>query len=163
MDSRPHLSICAKQNSMISIGITSLHATQPLSVVFACKTASFGAELQVSIGRRPHLSFCACITAWLASESLVSMGPIPHLWFSHSKLRIYAPEILVSMGSRPFLSFCVYKTATLGPDLPSLYGSQTSFATLSTHNSLFSTTTKRLYWFQTFTSGFVHAKQRLSV
>ena len=87
--------ILGVQNSVISIRMTSLYWSQLLSVVFACKTATFGAELQVSIGCRPHLSFCACKTAWLASESLVSNGPIPHLWFS---------QILVSMDSRPFLS-----------------------------------------------------------
>ena len=82
------------QNSVISIRITSLYGSQALSVVFACKTASFGAELQVSIGPRPHRSFCACKTARLASELLVSMCPILHLWFPHSKQRIMDKNFL---------------------------------------------------------------------
>ena len=39
-----------------------LYGPQPLSLVFACKTATFGEELQVSMCPRPHLSFCACKT-----------------------------------------------------------------------------------------------------
>ena len=58
-------------------------------VVFACKTATFGAELQLSMGPRPHLSFSACKTAWIASEILVSMGPWPHLWFLDAKQCIF--------------------------------------------------------------------------
>ena len=45
------------QNSMISTWITCLYVSQLSSVVFACKTAHFGPELQVSMGPRPHLSF----------------------------------------------------------------------------------------------------------
>ena len=44
------------QNSVIS---TSLYGSQPSPVVFAPKTATFGPELQVSMGPRPLLSFCA--------------------------------------------------------------------------------------------------------
>ena len=40
-----------------------IYWSHPLSVVFAIKIATFGAELQVSMGPRPHLSFCACKTA----------------------------------------------------------------------------------------------------
>ena len=65
--------------------ITRLYGSQHSSVVFACKTARFALELQVSVGPRPHLSFCACKTACLASELLVSMGPSPHLWFLDAK------------------------------------------------------------------------------
>ena len=56
------------QNSMHSIRIISLYGCQPSSVVYACKTAPFGPELQVSMGTRPHLSFCAWKTTWLPSE-----------------------------------------------------------------------------------------------
>ena len=48
------------QTSVASIRITSLYGFQPSSVVIACKTATFGPELQVSMGTRPHLWFCAC-------------------------------------------------------------------------------------------------------
>ena len=43
------------QNNVICIEITSLYWYQPSFVVFACKTANLGPELQVSMGRRPHL------------------------------------------------------------------------------------------------------------
>ena len=52
------------QNNVISFRKTSLYASQPSSVVFACKTATLGPELQVS------------------------MDPSPHLWFLHSKQRL---------------------------------------------------------------------------
>ena len=76
------------QNNVISTGITSLYGSQPSSVVFACKTGTFEPELQVSMGPRLHLSFCARKTAWLAPELLVSMGPNRHRWFLHAKQRL---------------------------------------------------------------------------
>ena len=69
------------QNSAISIRITSLHRSQPSIVVCACKTASLGPELQVSVGARTHLWFFAFKTAPLAPELQVSIGPSPHLGF----------------------------------------------------------------------------------
>ena len=60
--------VLCMQNSVISIRITSLYGCQPPSVVFIFRTAYYGPEWLVSIGPRPHLSFCACKTAWLASE-----------------------------------------------------------------------------------------------
>ena len=99
------------QNSAFWNRISSLYGSQTSSVVFACKTAHFGTEFQVS------------------------MGPRPHLWF--------LPE----------------KNA-FRPRISSLYGSQISSVVLSTHNSVLSTRTNRLYWFA-LTCGFVHAKQRL--
>ena len=67
------------QINVISIKITSLYGSQPSFVVFACKTGTFGPELQVSLGRRSHLWFFAIKTATLAPELQVSMGPCPHL------------------------------------------------------------------------------------
>ena len=83
----PHLTyvfFCI-HNSDFSTIIASLNRSQPSSVVRAFTTA---AELIVSMGPRPHLSFCACKTTWLASELLVSIGPSPHLWFLHAKQRL---------------------------------------------------------------------------
>ena len=67
------------QNNVISITITSLYGSQLSFVVFACKTATLGPELQVSMGRRPHQWFFAFKTATLAPELQVSKGPRPHL------------------------------------------------------------------------------------
>ena len=76
------------QNNVISIRITSLYWSQPSSVVFACKTATFGSELQASMGPCYHLWFCAFKTATFESEIVVSMGPSPHLWLLHAKQRL---------------------------------------------------------------------------
>ena len=76
------------QNIVISIRITSLYRSQPTSVVFTCKTATLAPELEVPMGSRPHLWFCAFKTATLASELLVSMDPSPHLWFLPGKQRL---------------------------------------------------------------------------
>ena len=56
--------VLCMQYSVISTRINCLYGSQPLSVVFACKTATFGAELQVS------------------------MCPSSHLWFLHTQQRI---------------------------------------------------------------------------
>ena len=45
------------ENSNFSTRITSLYVSQPSSVVFACKTAHFGPEFQVSMGPSLHLRF----------------------------------------------------------------------------------------------------------
>ena len=55
--SQPSSVILCIQNSDISIRISRLYWTQPSFVVFACKTATLGPELQVSVGPRPHLCF----------------------------------------------------------------------------------------------------------
>ena len=91
------------QNRVISPRITSLYGSQPSSVVFVCKGASFGPELQVSIGPTTHLSFCARKVSWLTPELQVSMGPIHHLSFCACNTAWLAPELLVSMGHSPHL------------------------------------------------------------
>ena len=101
------------QNNVVSIRIASLYGSLPSSVVFACKTATFGSELQVSIGPRPHLWFFACKTTWLSS---VSMGPSPHLWFCSSTTVTLWPELKVSMGPRTHLSVCACKTTWLASE-----------------------------------------------
>ena len=40
------------------------------------------------MGSIPHLWFCACKTATLGPELQVSVGPRPHLWFFHAKQRL---------------------------------------------------------------------------
>ena len=56
-------------------------------MAFACKTATLGPEIQVSMGRRPHLWFFAFKTGTLAPELQVSIGPSPHQRFLHAKQR----------------------------------------------------------------------------
>ena len=45
------------QNSVLRTKIACLYGSQPSCVVFGCKTATFGLELQGSVGQRPHLLF----------------------------------------------------------------------------------------------------------
>ena len=99
------------QNSDFSTRIATLNGTQPSSVVFACKTATLGPELQVSMGPRPHLWFFAFETATLVPELQVSIGNNPHLWFCAFTTATLLLELIVSTGPRPPLSFCACKTA----------------------------------------------------
>ena len=100
----PDITCClCLQCSVISTRTTCLYGFQPFSVVFSFKTAPFGAELQVCMGHRPHLSFCPCKSAWLAPEILVSMGPRHNLSFCACKTAWLALEILVSIGPSPHL------------------------------------------------------------
>ena len=57
--SQPSSDVLCIQNSDFSVRITSLYVSQPSYVAFACKTATLGPELKVSMGPRPHLyNFC---------------------------------------------------------------------------------------------------------
>ena len=55
--SQPSSVVLCMQNNVISIRMTSLYGSQPSLVLFACKTATLGPELQVSMGPRHHLCF----------------------------------------------------------------------------------------------------------
>ena len=92
MGSSPHLCFFFMQNCDFMTRLTSLCGSQPSSEVFACKPATFGPKLHVSMGPRTHLWFSACKTACLASEILVSMDPNPHLGFLHAKQRLLDPN-----------------------------------------------------------------------
>ena len=93
--------VLCKQNSEFRSTFTSFCGSKTPHVVFACKTATSGPELQVSMGPRHDLSFCACTRACLASELLVSLGPSTHLWFLHAKQRFWTR----------ITSLCVYQTS----------------------------------------------------
>ena len=117
MGPRPHLCFFCIQNSDFSTRIASLNESQPLSAVFACKTATFGSELQVSMGPRLRLLIFACQTACSEPEWQLSNGPILHLWFYAFKTATFASELLLSMGPTLHLWFCAFKTATLESEL----------------------------------------------
>ena len=104
------------QNSVISIRITNLYRFQPSSVIFAWKAATFGSELQVSMGHRLRLLICDCKTACLYPEWQLSIGPSRHLWFCAFKTVTLASELLVAMGPRLRLLICECKTACLDPE-----------------------------------------------
>ena len=104
------------QNSVISTWITCLYVSQPSSVVFAFKTAHFGPELQVSMGPRPHLSFCACKTGSFAPEWLVYMNSSPHLSLCACKTATLGTDLQVCMGPLLHLRFWVLITACLAQE-----------------------------------------------
>ena len=150
-----------------------IYGSHPLSVVFAFKTATFGAELQDSICPRPHLSLCACNTAWLVSQWLVSFSVPALICGFHIQNRALSTWITSLYGSQtspvvvyiqnsvictrmtslywfqPSSVVLCIQNSNFRTRFTSLYGSQTSSAVLSSHNSVLSTRTKSLYWFQT--------------
>ena len=91
-------------------------------MVFACKTATFGAELKVSVGPRPHLSFCACKTAWW---DLGSIGPSPHLCFLHAKQRLLEQNYKSLWVPALICGSCM-QNSEFWTRITILYGSQTS-------------------------------------
>ena len=172
--------VLCMQYSVISTISTCLYGSQ---CSFACKTATFGAELQLSMGPRPHLSFSACKTAWIASEILVSMDPCPHLWFLDAKQRLFDQNykslfvpvltstlcmqnsmICISMtslyGFQPSPVFFSRKSATLGPYLqvcigprPHMWFCTCKTATLGLELQVYVGPRPHMW--------FLHAKQRL--
>ena len=68
---------------------------------FCMQNSDLWTSIQVSMGTRPHLSFCAYKTGWLAPELLVSMGSSPHRWFCAFKTAPLGPKLHVSMGPSP--------------------------------------------------------------
>ena len=83
---------------------------------FCMQNIDFWTSIQVSMGTRHNLSFCACKTAWLAPELLVSLGTSPHMWFCAFKPATLGPKLHASMGLRPHLSFCASNTAWLASE-----------------------------------------------
>ena len=83
---------------------------------FCMQNSAFWTSIQVSLGTRPHLLFCAYKTAWLAPELLVSLGTSPYLWFCAFKPATLGPKLHDSMGLRPHLSFCASNTAWLASE-----------------------------------------------
>ena len=113
---------------------TNLYWSQPSSVVFACKTATFGPAYKslwvpditcrfvhskqrdeqlnyLSLCVKPSSVVFAFKTATFGPELQVSMGPRPLLSFCACKRAWLAAETLVSMHTSPHLWFCACKTA----------------------------------------------------
>ena len=130
--------VLCMQNGVISTRITSLYWSQPSFVVFACKTETFGPDLQVSIGPRPHLSFCSSKTAQFASEKLVSMARSPLLWFLQAKYRLLEQNYK-SLWVPDLTYRFVHANSVISTRITSLYGFQTSHVVLCMQNSVIST------------------------
>ena len=118
---QPSPVVLCMQNSDFSTRITSLCGSKTPPVVFECKTATFGPELQVCVGPRPHLWVWAHITACLAQEKKGYMCSSLHLWFCACKTATLAPELQVSVGPRPHLWFLNAKQLLLDQNYKSLW------------------------------------------
>ena len=101
------------ENSIFSTWITSLYWSQPSSVVFAFKTATFGPEKQISICPRHHLSFCACNTACQNNLSLWVPNLICGFCMQNSDFWSRITSIYVSQLSSVVFA---YTTAHSGPE-----------------------------------------------
>ena len=112
------------QNSVFINRIASLYGSQPSSVVFAFKTATFGSELQVS------------------------MGPRPHLCFLHSKQRLYHQNCKSLWVPALICGFCI-QNSDFRIRITSLYGPHTSPVILCMKNSVISNRTTSLPGSQT--------------
>ena len=152
--------VLCMQNSDFTTRITSICRWIDPTCGFRMQNSAFWTSVQVSMGTRPHLSFCACKSAWLAPELFVSMGPRHNLSFCACKTAWLAPELLVSMCPSPHLWFSHAKQRLLD-QCTSLYGSQASSVVLSTHNSVLSPRIKRLYGFQPSPAVLCMQKQRI--
>ena len=136
------------QNRVICTRNTSLHGSQTSPVVLCTKTEWFEPEILISMGPRPHLSFCACKTTWLASESLVSIGPSPYLWVFHEKSD-FRTRITSLYGSQTSpIVFCMQNNV-ISIRITSLYGSQLSSVFFCMQNSDLWIRIKSLYGSQT--------------
>ena len=91
--SQPSSVVLFIQNSDFSIRNTSLYRSLPSFVAFACKTATLGPELQVSMCPRPHRWVFAFKTATLPPELQASMCPRLHRWVFAFKTVTLAPEL----------------------------------------------------------------------
>ena len=99
------------QNNVISIRITSPYWLQPSFVVFACKTATLGPELQVSIGARPHLCFSLHSKSNFSTRTASLYGSQPSSVVFACKTATFGPELLASMYPRLRMLICESTTA----------------------------------------------------
>ena len=146
------------QSSVITTRITSLYESQIPPVVFACKTTTFGPELQVSMGTRRHLSFCACKTAWLAPEIHVSKVLSPHLGFLDAKEGLLRQNIKSLWVPDLTCRLCM-QNIVISIRITSLYGSQPSSVVLEAKQRDLLQKYMPL-WVPDLTCRFVHAKER---
>ena len=122
MSQTSYVDLCT-HNSLLNTTIASVYGFQPSPVVLCLQNRDLRPELQVSVGPRTHLWFCACKTACLPLELLVSIGPSPHVWFLDAKQQLLDQHT-------------------------NLYGYQTSPVVLCIQNSVNSSRKTSFYGFQ---------------
>ena len=114
------------QNSASCIRITGLYGSQPSSVFFPGKTATFGSELQVSMDPRPHLSFCVSqpSSVVLCTHNSGIMTRINSLYGSQTspvvlckQSSMISTRITSLYGSQPSSVVFAFKTAPFGSEI----------------------------------------------
>ena len=88
MCSRPQLCFFCIQNSDVSTRIASLYWSQHSSVVLSIQNSAFSIRINSLYGSQPSFVAFACKTATLGTELQVTMDPRSHLCFLHSKQRL---------------------------------------------------------------------------
>ena len=145
---------------------------RPYLWFFAFTTPTLWPELIVSMGPRPHLSFCNQNSDfWIRIASLYGSQPssvvlfqskqrlldqnykslwVPdHICYFCMKAETLGPELQVSIGPRPHLWFFWIQNSDFSTRFASLYGSQPSNVSLCFHNSDIMNRINSLYGSQT--------------
>ena len=135
------------ENCNFSSWITSVHVSQPSSVVLACKTGHFDQNFKslwvpalICGFWMPNSEFWPRITSlyWSQTTPALLCNQNGVICTRISSLYWFQPSSVV---------LCL-QNSDFRTRLTSLYGSQTSSVVLSTHNCVLSTSINRLYWFQ---------------
>ena len=73
------------QNSVINTRITSFYGFQPSSVVLCIQNSDLRTKIACLYGSQPSCVVFGCKTATFGLELQGSVGPRPYLWFLHAK------------------------------------------------------------------------------
>ena len=147
------------QSSASCIRITSVYGSHTSPVVLCIKTAWLAPELLVSMGPRPHLSFCACKTNVISIRITSLYGFQPSSVVFACKTASFGSELQISMGPRLHLRFFAFKTAPLAPELLVSMGTSPHLWFFQAKQQLLHQNYKFL-WVPELTCRFVRAKQR---
>ena len=132
------------QNRVISTRIASPYGSQPSSVVFACKTASFGPELQVSIGTSgfwiQNSDFWSRITTLYGSQTT----PV----LSCMQIIVIITRITSFYGFQPSSVVLRFQNSDLKTKIACVYGFQTSLVIFCMQNCVPSIRITSLFGFQ---------------
>ena len=123
-----------------------------------CKRATFGSELQLSMGPRPHVCWfenAEQLAFSILNCTLVYCVPAFICGFVHSKQRLYASELTGIYGTQPSpLVLCMHNSV-ISTRNTSLHWSQTSPVDLCMQTNVIIIRITSLYWSQTFIIWFI--------
>ena len=136
---------CVHENSVIRTRISSLYVSQTSSVVLSTHNCVLNTDY---IGSSRHLWFCACKTATLGLELQVSVGPRPNLWFLSEKQRLLDQNNKSLWVPDMTFVLCMYDSV-ISTRITRLYGFQPSSVVLCIQNSDLMTAIACVYGSQT--------------